>query len=253
LISIVVLLSAILMALQDRPARTAETPWHDLEAELRQQGKPTDARSLTRLAASESENEGTRWMAIEVLGLRGDKQAIETMNALLRPSESRLIRESAALALARLGDRRGIAALEQMVGSAEDPERRLSLAGHLAEFGSPVGYKYARQAALSETERLRYLSVGALVPFIPLEAAFKEERIDASDRLVALLQDKSPDVRQEVLLYLSLAVEKGLPIQRVRPQVESMTRQDKEPSLKEAARLLLIAWDEKLRQSKSKG
>src|SRR5262249_34508190 len=154
----------------------------------RHNGVQTDTASLIQAAAS-NPNEGLRWMAIEVLGLKGEQAAKPALRQIVSSDPSRLLQESAALALARLKDDSGISGLRTFMKTSTNPERQLFLAARLAEFGDHSGYHFVKEATTSKDEHLRYLSAAALVPFIPFEIA-SHVRIDPLERLIALTSDK---------------------------------------------------------------
>ncbi|HYR83478.1 MAG TPA: HEAT repeat domain-containing protein [Terriglobia bacterium] len=230
---------------QERPV-APEPPWADLERELRQQGLKTDAESLVAITRS-NVSEEKRWTAIEVLGLRNEQLAKGTLLEILRTGETQLLKETAALALARLGDQAGVLGLEKFMKASTDPERQVFMAARLAELGNRSGYQYVVQAVSGGVTHLRYISVGALVAFLPLTG---DSRGSAAERLLALLDDRDAMVRKEVLVYLPLAILKGLPVTKVRPIVQKMARSDSDPAARELARLMLISWDEASRQKR---
>src|SRR5262245_14899231 len=80
-----------------------DAPWKALEQQLHDAGAKTDTSSLIALAGSGSEAQ-LRWFAIEILGLRQEQAAREELWRLVSSEEDRLLKETAALALARLGD-----------------------------------------------------------------------------------------------------------------------------------------------------
>lgn len=221
----------------DRQASAVEAPWKNLERELAEKGFQTDAESLVRLAESSS-GADLRWAAVEILGLRGEQSAKTALRKLVAGDPSRLVQETAALALARLGDRRAMEDLRNFLGTAKDSQRELFLAGRLAELGDPSGFEAVSDAAKSDDARLRFLSVGALVPFVPLQT--KLSGPDPVQELLLLARDKVPEVRRELLVQLPFAVRQGLPWAKARPVVEGMARGDVDPEIREKAHLLLV-------------
>ena len=218
-----------------------DPPWRDLESELRQQGIATDTKSLIDVVLSSPET-GTRWMAMEVLGLRHETTARDALRKALDRASDRLLQESAALALARLGDASGQAALEKLMPTAATLERQVVIAARLAEFGNPAGYRFAAQAATSKETHLRYVAIGALVAFVPLPGRAGQSPLEARRLLLQLLEDPDPGVRKEVLIYLPMAIAKGLPGAEARPIVEKLAKGDADPDVRERARLALVAW-----------
>lgn len=231
---------AVLALGQDR--RTGDQPWDDLESQLRHAGVPTNTSGLIEAARS-NPSEGLRWMAIEVLGLKGEQEARPPLRQILASDSSRFLQETAALALARLKDDQGIPALQKFMKASTDPERQLFLAARLAEFGDPSGYPFVQAAVTSKDEHLKLLSAAALVPFIPFEV--KGHRpIDPLERLISLASDKDPEIRKETLIEFSLAVSKGAPLDRLK-EVANQMKHDKEPSVQHAAEGFLALWNTK--------
>ena len=235
----------VLVVLQACPQdqRGKDEPWRDLESELRHQGIKTDTSSLIELVRS-NRDVGLRWMAIEVLGLRGNQEARGALQEVLRNDPSRLLQESAGLALARLKDESGIPALRNLMGTASNPERQVFLASRLAEFGDPGGYAFVVKALGSQDEHLKYLAAGALVSFVPFEVKGRHE-IDAVERLIELASDKSPLVRKEALIQFSLAIGKGASLDRLRVIAHKMATDDSDPDVREAAQGFLALWNSK--------
>lgn len=222
-----------------------EPAWASLERELAQRGIATDVSSVIDAALSHPD-EGVRWAAVELLGRRRDRGAEEPLLKILTEDESRLVRETAALSLVRLGRREALAEARELIDSSEDPERQLHLAAQLAELGDFSGYDYVFRAARSKDEHLRFLSAGALLPW--LSKGFSGDRAHAGPRqlLIGLLKDSSPKVRKEALLELSVGVYQGI---RVRPflrTVRQIGKRDPDPEVREQARLHLLAWKQAL-------
>lgn len=219
-----------------------DQPWDDLESQLRHSGVQTNTSSLIK-AALANPAESLRWMAIEVLGLRGEQEARPALRRILSEDSSRLLQESAALALARLKDETGVPALRQFMRTSTHPQRQLFLAARLAEFGDSTGYQFVKEATTSKDEQLRYVSVASLVPFIPFEVA-NHLAIDPLERLIALASDKDPAIRKEALIEFSLAVPKGAPLERLK-EVAIRMKNDPEASVQQAADSFLALWSMK--------
>jgi HEAT repeat protein len=218
--------------------RSDQPPWFDLESELNQRGVRTDSASLIDIARSNGAV-GTRWMAIEILGLQKEQRAKEVLQQLLTTTNEPLLKETVALALARLGDPKGIPALEGLMRMSTDAERRIFMAARLAELGNASGYTYVAQAAAGNDPHLQYLSVGDLVSFLRYETG--SSGIDPTNRLLTLLQHGDSKIRKEVLVHVALAITLGLPADRVRPIVEGLANEDRDESVREMARLTLIS------------
>jgi len=225
-------------------------PWVELESMLKREGVKTDLASL-RGAARSGPDLGVRWMAVEVLGLRGDQASRPILKQVVQSDPERLVRETAALALARLGDQEGLAALKELMETAE-PHRRTYLAARLAELNEPAGYRFVAEATAGENAQLKLLSIASLVPFVPFQGRQVGILIDPVDRLLALAKDADPRIRREALINIPTAVVKGAPLATYRPVVETMARSDPDPDIREMARLDLIQWDEEARRKAGK-
>ena len=228
----------------DRPGRPE--PWVELESILKQQGVRTDLPSL-REAARSGSDPGVRWMAMEILGLRGDQDARPVLAAVLKSDPDRLLRETAALALARLGAKDGLDALKDLMETAE-ARRRIYLAARLAELGDPAGYRFVAEATSGENVELKVLGIGSLVPFVPFQGRQAGVLIDPVGRLLAAARDPDPKIRKEALINIPAAVVKGAPLATFRPVVEAIAKADAESELREMARLTVIQWDEEARR-----
>ncbi len=245
----IVLLIAIVATANDRPQRP-EPPWAWLERHLTYQGIKTDTASLIE-AAQFAADDTARWMAIEVLGLRGEQQAKEVLRKILAHDPNPILQESAALALARLKDEAGLSALKRFMQTSAVPQRQLYLAARLAELGDHSGYPLVAKAAGSDDAHLRYVAVGTLLAFVPVEAKDQETEIRPIERLITLADDKDPKVRKEVLMQFGLAVYKGVSIAHFRPTVERMAAKDPEAEVREWASRTLASWREVCRKDPS--
>ena len=223
----------------DRPGGK-EPEWLELEQQLREAGVSPDTASL--IAVSNSNRDlSLRWAAIEVLGLRKEREARDVLWQLTQDEEP-LLRETAALALARIGDERGVSALKDFMQATPTTERRLFLAARLAEFGNPSGYSVVTEATKSEDPHVRFLSVSSLVPFVHLAEKGKKLQSDPLDELMQLARDEARDVRYEVLVQLPIAAPRGAAMRRAKPLVEKMAEQDPDAEVREKAGLVLILW-----------
>ena len=212
-----------------------------MENELKQQ-TATDADSLIRLLASQT-NSGVRWMAIEVVGLRGDVKATNALRQVLASDPDPLLRETAALALARLHDASGMPALRKVQQDSASLERQIFLASRLAEFGDASGYSSVVKGARSEQSHLRYLAAGAAVALAP----FQDKRndgtlLDPTGLLVTLAQDPEAKVRKEVIAQMPSGLGKGLSEKILMPVLEKIAKEDEDAHLREQAQLLLKTW-----------
>jgi len=197
----------------------------------------TDAHSLVvwlRTAPATAD----RWAAIEVLGLRGDREAIPVLRAFATDGKERFLAETAALALARLGEESGKSALVSFVESAKEPERQLYLAARLAELGDASGYRFVAQAAIDGSADRRFASAAALVAFLPLEPASKGA-IDAERRLLGLAHDEEARVRSEFVVQAPIAISRGGDRDRFETALRDLATRDAGANIREQAKLML--------------
>jgi HEAT repeat protein len=226
-----------------RPVKPSKNVWAELERELALQGIATDAASVAKAALSNPDL-SVRWTAVELLGLRGDVSAKGALRKIVLNDDSRLLRETAALALARLGEPGAVKELKSFLESAEDPERELFLAARLAELGDLSGYPIVVKAARSEKEDLRFLSVESLVRF----AVSGQDKLAGEESpaglLLHLLNDPNGRIRSEVLVQLSTAQSQGLSLEPYVGKIERMAKDDPDAGMREQAQLLLTSWKE---------
>jgi len=215
---------------------------------LKRAGVGTDTPSLLN-AMRLNPDSTVRWVAIDILGQRRERQALEPLLKVLKGDPERVVRETAALALARMGDKTGLAALKEFLKSPSDPGRQLYTAARLAELGDAIGYPYLCEAARSENAILRQIAVENLVPFIAVKAPRGCE-VAPADLMISLAGDKSPDVRYTVLLYLPSAVSQGLDRERARA-VARKAQSDPDPKVREEAEFVINAW--RLEESRDPG
>ncbi len=214
-----------------------------LENELLGHGVARDTRAVIE-AALGHDDEGVRLLAISLLGERGDPRAIAPLQRILEHAEQRLVREQAALALAALGDPEIGAALRDLNAQADDPGRRLTLAGQRATLlGDTDGYVYAIEAAGSDDPQLRYMSVGHLVRFAVAAPDLEASPTPPSVLIRNLMSDDEASVRQAVLIELSVGFDRGLPYEPYRAAVLAMTESDPDSKVREQAKQFLLMWD----------
>lgn len=207
---------------------------------LEQAGVGTDTPSL--LEAIRLNSDPTiRWIAIDILGQRQEKRALEPLRRALKGDPDRIVREAAALALARMGEPTGVAALKEFLRSPADSARQLFTAARLAELGEAIGYRYVCEAARSESSSEREMAAENLVPFIPLKVPPDGCDVKPEDLLLSLIEDKSPQVRYTVLLHLPIAVSKGMDRERARSAAQKALS-DPEPKVREEAEFVIDAW-----------
>lgn len=215
-------------------------PWEEFQEELVRAGHATDTGTLIELARAGADL-NHRWLALEILGLRGEAGSIEAVRRIVHDDqEPALIRQTAALALARIAGAEGVAALRDLMLQEPDIERQVVMAAQLAELGDASGYPLVVQAAQSAHPRQRFLSVAALVSQIPLKAAAGLPH--PLELLVALADDQDPQVRHEVIIQLPFAVAKGAAQASLESIAERLAAGDPDARVREAAQLLLTGW-----------
>jgi HEAT repeat protein len=181
-------------------------------------------------------------MAIQVLGLRKDKDSADLFAERMQNDPEAVIRRIAAVELARLGDRRGRAALASLLESA-DNSGRLFLAAQMAEFGDPSGFRHVAEAVDSTNPQTKLLALSALVPFVPFQGQKTPSVVDPVERLLAAARHSDPKIRMEALANFPLAVTKGAPLDVFRTATRQLAVSDPDPELRERARLTLVLWD----------
>lgn len=143
-------------------------------------GHLKDPRALSALteAAFDPGNRDLRLCAIQSLGMIGDRRAVPALIEALKTGNNPV---TAANAIARMGDKRGI---EPMIEAAGDPQLRLWMVMALGELGSPEALPYlsslvsaakgsVRQAVAEAQWKIEQLSVPD--PVQALSAALEQE------------------------------------------------------------------------------
>ena len=231
------------VAWADDPAKAskAEPPWQRLEEELREKGVSVEKASLVTLAKDTNADVSMRWSALEILGWRGEKSALEDIRQIAHTEQQPLLIETAALALARLGQNDGKILLKQRFEVATSKVRKLFLASRLAELGDASGYDEVVKSAQSPEEFVRYTSVGALVCFLPYEGKKAGNTLFEPLRWIRILaKDSYPKIREQVLIELPLGLKKGLSLETCRSVIEQMSNEDADAELRSQAKSLLL-------------
>jgi HEAT repeat protein len=249
---LIALIAVLTTPMTGQNSRTAKPPWEELEKQLSHQGFKTDAASLIELANSTA-NASPRWMAIEILGLRGERNAIPVLREIAKRDETRLLKESSALALARLKDPDGIPLLREFARSSDNTERQIYLASQMAELGDASGYPYVSEAAHSKNAHVRYLAASTLSSFVPFELAGGKPQVQPTELLISMAGDNDPEVRKEVVFQFPLAVYKGASISKFEPVVAKMAKDDAVPEVRETSAGVLTLWSEQCRTKPSTG
>ena len=250
---VTLLLAMVALTSPGQSDRTEKPPWKDLEQQLLHQGYKVDSVSLIELAHSSEKKEEARWMAIEILGLRGELNALPVLREIAKDEGPLLLRETSALAMARLKDPNGIPLLRAFVKSSANSERQVYIAARLAELGDASEFPYVAEAAHSKAAHTRYLAAGALVSFVPFELLDVQPKVKPVESLVAMATDKDPVVRKEVVFQFAMAVYKGASISAFRPLVAEMEKNDAAAEVRDASAGVLKLWREMCHQQPSKG
>jgi HEAT repeat protein len=235
----------VLVGASASDAQRSEVPrrhsaWAELESALAQRGISRDTTSLIK-AAREHPEAGVRWIAVEILGVRGERSATVALREVLAKDSDGLIRETAAVALVRLGDVEGAAALKRFMDSAANRERQIFLAARLAESGDSSGYRYVVEASRSTDARVRYLSVAALLSFVTLAKSAAATSLDPVDRLLALARDQDAKIRMESIQHLAIAIGRGAGAEPIVALLQDLLKTDADPQVREAARVALLS------------
>jgi HEAT repeat protein len=200
---------------------------------------PGDPAALVK-AATGHQDSNVRWVAVEVLGLRKEIRSRDVLRQIVaKDKEDRVVRETAALALARMGDAEGLKALRGFMENPTNPGRQVFLAARLAELDDVSGYRHVVRAARSEDPSLREMAVEALPPFLLHRVAEQEGGTSPGDLLLRMAQDESAQVRQQFLVFLPVVVGKGLSPEQARAAVKRLAEGDPEVEVRESAELLL--------------
>lgn len=224
--------------------RTAQ-PWDDLVRELEQEGVAADVASVISAALTNPKFE-VRMMAADLLGLRGDREGETALRKIVIDDEEVLVREAAAVALVRLGQRDFLKEVRALMRQEPRRSQKLHLAAQLAEFGDFSGYVFVAQAARSEDGHDRLLSAGILGRY--LVAGFAGEQAPSPEELlIELLGDRSPRVREEALVHISIAVGDGASVSPYFEIVARMAKKDPDLNVRETALRNLTSWEEQLR------
>jgi HEAT repeat protein len=235
-LTVLIVLSGLLTAAfasADR-AKGKRSDWADLEEELTAKGIPLDSQSVIK-AALASPDSWTRWVAVELLGRRGDAAAKPALAKILANDEDPALQSGAGLALARLGDRTGLPKVVKLMEAVKDPGRKVYLATQLAELGELSGYGAVADAARSGDEHARLLAAGSLVQFLTAGYTPPAPLPLPEALLLQLLEDSSPVVRKETVQALALGANRGVSLKGFLPSLERLAREDADMQVREAA------------------
>ena len=131
-------------------------------------GHLKDPRALSALtnAAFDPGNRDLRLCAIQSIGMIGDRRAVPALIAAIRTRNNPV---TAANAIARMGDARGV---QPMIVAAGDPQLRRWMVMALGELGHPGASAYLASLADDPGEAIRQAAA---------EALWKIDRLSASD------------------------------------------------------------------------
>lgn len=219
-----------------RPGTHSEGVW--LERQLTQAGVATDFDSLLR-AARTSSSVLVRSAAVELLGLRQDRRAISELELVYQLDEEPLVRQAAALALARMAVPGAIDKLEECLRSARDSSARIYLATRLAELGNFVGYPHVVAAVRSEDPGLRQLAAASLVRFSTSGFAGTDSEATPITLLGRLLADPQATVRREAIQRVSMEERRGFDADKLAATIAEQAKTDPDPEVRREADLFL--------------
>jgi HEAT repeat protein len=205
----------------------------NFEILLRDKGIATDTGSLVKNLVDHADDQVRAWSA-DVLGYRHEKSGVAALRQAAEKDRSWLVHESAELALARLGDKSAIGALESLM-SSDDHGHQAFLAGQLAEFGDPSGYEFVRQAARSDASYKRSYSAQYFSDFMPLRGDRRLSN-DPFKELIALSADRAAEVRESALVCLARAFSQGVSSAEVIAALAEVAERDTDPKLRQTAR-----------------
>ncbi len=237
------ILSSLLVMTVALPAQAGRggSDWAELEQELVGRGVATDVASVIT-AARRNPDAGVRWLAVELLGRRGDVDAIPALREVSSGDPDRTVRQGSALALVRLGERSAIEMVKKHLDAEPDPARRVYLAAQLLSVGDASGFPQLEQAGKAKDERLRALAIAGLAR--GARDDFPAQQQAARKLLLRLAEDSSPSVRAELLLQLAVGMYSGLEIEPFLPVVQSLAKGDSDAQVREQARLFLVTLEE---------
>ena len=225
-------------------------PWANFERLLKEKGVPPDTASLVK-AVSRHEDPAVRSWAAIVLGMRGEKEALDVLRKVAQTDTESLVREEAWMAAGKLGDMNALGPLEEILKRTAELDRQITLAARLAELEDPAGYPYVEQAATSTQTQVRSLSAMAFASFVPL---YEKGRIskDPLSYLALLVKDQDAQVRSNALIYLQVAVAKGSNAGRVAELLRNVAEEDPDPAIRQQAQRQRVALEALVNRSHDK-
>lgn len=212
------------------PARGDDEAWQYVGI-LRAHGVSMEATAVAA-AARDHESSQVRWAALELLSRVDAEESRELFAEALRDDQNRLVRETAALALARLGDPRGQRALKDFLDDASPP-RDLLIAAELAERGDWGGYSIVADAVVS-TSPVRREDAARFLPYF-MGARSEEVSPEPAKALERLLADPEESVRKVAVEQLSLATERGFSRSRAQELANALAEQDHSAQVRQSA------------------
>lgn len=214
---------------------------------------PLEAPALVHALATHADPL-IRGLAADALGLQGEQSAEAPLLRALQDDPERSVREAAALALARLGNGTGLAALKEFMSSSNSPVRQLTMAAQLAELGEPAGFPLIAEAAGARQDSMRSLAAQFLPAFVALEGLVDDQGRPPTDIFLSLAKDESSGIRLAVVRALPAAVSKGLDLGAARAVARQLAERDSDLAVRDSAKMLLDAWhfddEEKVRRER---
>ncbi len=239
------LLPALLLlahsAKADNDPSEPQEPWWHFEVALSQVGVQSDTKSLIDEINSPQPS-SRMWMAIEILGLRREYDALPVLTNTLQTHQDRFIRENAALALARLGDSVGLKSFVDFVHSSSDWRRQLYLSARLAELGDDSAYRYVVAATESPEPQKRKRSIQSLIAFFPLDHSKEKSNSDPAQRFLAMVEDADPEVRLELIAQSAVARANGISLSQLTPIFSKLSTTDPDSEVREQSSIKLRHW-----------
>ena len=241
-VGLALLMSALQLDASDR--RSVSRPGEATERLLRQYEIETDTDSLLVLVR---EKPKSPWVAsaISLLAWRRAEEALPLLREILVDSRYTEHRATIAWGLAKLGDSRGIEALERLLESARDEEVRLRLARSLADVArSRAGLAVAIELSRSTDAETRAASLRILVDYLVWPRT-EESDISLDEIVEALFQlsrDPELSVRKQFVEYSSIAIRNGAPKKAILDRLRELCREDPSEALRADLERRLEHW-----------
>lgn len=216
--------------------------WHKQEKLIHQEGFGSSTESLTAILESRRDDPVATYAA-EMLGLRGDREALPILKQLAVDAETEPgLREASAMALGRLGDATGITILRMALKNSVDLHEQIYTASKIAKLGYPDGYAHLLLALFIGRPSIQAIAFRELVFFIPISDLIKEYRFRPYDFILAGLFDKNERIREVALVYAGMAIDEGVDDGRLRFAICSVSLVDASELLRGVAIGTMLSW-----------